>query len=81
MEIVLVEWLDAQEETGALLPDAVKEQELYPVLTVGFIQKETKSEITISAAKFGNERIPVHYRDNWTIPKGMIKKIRKLGKV
>lgn len=81
MDIVLVEWTDAQEETRALLPEQAEQQQGIPTKTVGFLKKQTKSEVTISATCFDYNQTGEHYRSNWTIPMGCVKKIRKLGKV
>jgi len=80
MEIVEVEWTDAQEETSALLPEQTQEQEGIPTKTVGFLRKRTASEVTVSATCFSYGEIGEHYRSTWTIPMGCVKKIKRLGK-
>ena len=81
MDIVLVEWLDAQEETGILSCNAVKQQECILGLTVGFLIEKTKDNIKISSACFDYSNIGEHFRSSWTIPAGCVKRIRKLGKI
>ena len=81
MDIVLVEWIDAQEETGILSHNAVKQQECISSLTVGFLIEKTAGNIKISSTCFDSSNIGEHFRSTWTIPAGCVKRIRKLGKI
>jgi len=81
MDIVLVEWNDAQEETGVLSRSAVKQQGCILGLTVGFLVEKTGDNIKVSSTCFDYNNVGEHFRSTWTIPMGCVKKIRKLGKV
>lgn len=78
MKLVLVEWHDAFTSDCCWTP--LKEIDLdlppEPVLcyTVGFILYDTDDAITLSMTMSHSDVASL-----WTIPKGMIKKIKKLG--
>ena len=80
MDIVEVIWLDAQEETEMLVLEAAEGQTPIPARTVGFLVKNSKDCVVVSASVFGEGEPDENvYRSTWTIPKGCIKEIRKLN--
>ena len=78
MEIVEVEWFDAQEETDALTLEEAKRQEPFPVKSVGFLIKKDKKKVIIALSCFHPDSSKEFFRSVWTIPKGMVKNIRRL---
>lgn len=81
MEIVEVEWLDAQEETTALTLEGARQQEPFPVKSVGVLIEDNEEKVIVAAAHFQPEDNAGFFRATWTIPKGAVKKIKRLGKV
>lgn len=78
MDIVEVEWLDAQEETGSLTLEGAKQQEPFPVKSVGFLIENNKKKVIIAISCFQPDTNNEFFRSVWTIPKGMVKNIRRL---
>ncbi len=79
MEIVKVEWLDAQ--SGFSSPLTIEELESEePIITssVGYLLKEDEKKIILGFMMFGDEGMFKHWQ---LIPKGMVKKITKLKEI
>ena len=76
MEIVKVDWLDAQ--SGFSSPLTIEELESEePIITssVGYLLKEDEKKIILGFMMFGDEGMFKHWQ---LIPKGMVQKITKL---
>ena len=78
MDIVEVEWIDAATTTHELSLDQAREQTCMPARSVGYLISNNKERVVLAMTEF-TEAGDVKFLHN--IPKGMIKKIKKLGKV
>ena len=78
MDIVEVTWNDAATCAHVISMEEAAEHGDMTARTVGYLTKQDKEAVTLVMTLFPdiNDR-----KFKWTIPKGMIKKIRKLGKV
>jgi len=77
MEIVEVEWTDAGTCAHEISVEEIQEHGVVESRTVGYLMKQDKEGITLVMTLFPGVQ---DAKFLWTIPKGMIKKIKRLGK-
>lgn len=77
MEIVEVEWTDAGTCAHEISMEEVQEHGVIEGCTVGYLAKQDEEGVTLLMTIFPGVQ---DAKFLWTIPKGMIKKIKRLGK-
>ena len=78
MDIVEVIWIDAGTCAHEMSMEEAREHGLVESRTVGYLTKQDKEAVTLLMTLFPAVE---DAKFKWTIPKGMIRKIRRLGKV
>lgn len=78
MDIVEVIWTDAGTCAHEISMEEAQEHGLVESRTVGYLTKQDNEAVTVMMTLFPRLE---DSKFKWTIPKGMIKKIKKLGKV
>lgn len=77
-KIVEVEWMDAQSGfSSPLTIEELEQTEPYHTFSVGYLVHEDKKKVVLGFMMFGDEGMFKHWQ---LIPKGMIIKIRGIGK-
>ena len=78
MDIVEVEWFDAATVAHEVMLEEAQKQTGIKAQTVGYLVSDNKERVVLAATLFPEAS---DARMLNIIPRGMIKKIRKLGKV
>ena len=83
-DLIEIEWIDSVENTCGWTDlktfDFNRHYSHLPQKTVGYFIKETKDAISTSKCRSGYiDDNGCDFNGLWTIPKGCIKKIRKIG--
>ncbi len=78
-DIVEVEWMDAHSSLDPMTISELKKEKPFLTQSIGYLMLEDNEKIVLSFMNFGfnvnDEPLMKHYQ---VIPKGMVKKIKKI---